>query len=187
MKATVLDGESPWRLSWRADPVVARLADGHYSRQKPGTPQFVPPGSCLVLKTPDGQAGWVTSAPKAEYVKHAWAGAWVNSLFVRKPGSPHRASNLIHWGVAHTRWKWPDVPELGIITMIDPAEVEDKETPGWCYLMAGWRFVGYTQGGLHVYQQLPGRAGRTRGARRRMPPAEPVPGSQASLFDLKAA
>ena len=59
-----MTGESPWRLSWRADPVVARLADGHYSRQKPGTAQFVPPGSCFVLKTPDGRAGWVTSAPK---------------------------------------------------------------------------------------------------------------------------
>jgi hypothetical protein len=71
--------------------------------------------------------------------------------------------------------------------MIDEAEVEGKETPGWCYLMAGWRFAGMTQGGLHVYQQLPGRAGRTPGARRRMPPAEPVPGSQASLFDLEAS
>jgi len=179
--------ESPWRLSWRADPVVARLADGHYSRQKPGTAQFVPPGRCFVLKTPDGRAGWVTSAPKAEFVQHAWAGAWVNSLFVRKPGSPHRASDLIRWGVAHTRWRWPDVPALGIITMIDETEVEGKETPGWCYLMAGWRLAGFTQGGLHVYQQLPGRAGRTRGVRRRMPLPEPVPGSQPSLFDLEAS
>ena len=56
-----MTGESPWRLSWRADPVVARLADGHYSRQKPGTAQFVPPGACLVLRTADASAVWTTS------------------------------------------------------------------------------------------------------------------------------
>ena len=177
---------SPWRLSWRADPVVAALADGHYSRQKPGSPQFVPPGSCFVLKTADGRAGWVTSWPKAEYVQHAWGGAWVNSLFVVK-NSPHRASDLIRLAVAHTRWKWPDVPERGIVTMIDPDKVADKETPGWCYLMAGWRFAGFTKGGLLVYQQLPSRAAKTRGRRRRMPPPEPVPGFQAPLFGLEAS
>ena len=38
-----------WRLSHRADPEARVLADRHYNRQKPGTPQFVPPGRCLVL------------------------------------------------------------------------------------------------------------------------------------------
>lgn len=51
---------SPWRRSWRADPAVAALADRHYNRQHVGAGQFVPPGSCLVLKTADGKAGWVT-------------------------------------------------------------------------------------------------------------------------------
>lgn len=39
-----------WQLSDRADPEARRIADRHYNRQKPGTPQFVPPGRCLVLK-----------------------------------------------------------------------------------------------------------------------------------------
>lgn len=30
-----------WHLSHRADPASAEIADRHYSRQKPGTPQFV--------------------------------------------------------------------------------------------------------------------------------------------------
>lgn len=37
-----------WRLSHRFDPRALPIADSHYNRQKPGTPQFVPPGRCLV-------------------------------------------------------------------------------------------------------------------------------------------
>jgi hypothetical protein len=34
-------------LSHRADHRALPLADRHYNRQKPGTPQFVPPGRCM--------------------------------------------------------------------------------------------------------------------------------------------
>ena len=40
--------DQPWHMSHRADPAAKRLADRHYNRQKPNSPQFVPPGSCLV-------------------------------------------------------------------------------------------------------------------------------------------
>ena len=70
-----------WRKSFRFDPRALPIADRHYNRQKPGSPQFVPPGSCLVFLTPAADALWVSSRPKAEYVKHDWPGAWVNSCF----------------------------------------------------------------------------------------------------------
>lgn len=38
-----------WELSYKADPRAREVADRHYNRQKPGTPQFVPPGRALVL------------------------------------------------------------------------------------------------------------------------------------------
>lgn len=75
-----------WTLSDRADPRALGLADRHYNRQKPGTPQFVPPGRCLCLLTADRGAFWVTSWPFAQYTKHRWAGAWVNSAFRRESG-----------------------------------------------------------------------------------------------------
>ena len=56
-----------WSMSHRADKDCLPLADRHYNRQKPGTPQLVPPGRCVVLKA-EG-AVWVTSWPFAEYVK----------------------------------------------------------------------------------------------------------------------
>lgn len=175
--------ESPWRLSWRADPDTRAIADRHYNRQKIGAPQFVPPGRCLVLKTKDLSAAWITSWPIAAYVQHAWAGAWVNSLF-RNEGDG-LSSDLIRWAVAHTRAKWPDVPPLGIVTFVDAEKTEDKELPGWCYRRAGWSCVGLTQGGLYAFQQLADH--RVKRRSEPMPEAVPVPGSQASLFEMSAS
>lgn len=178
-----MTGVSPWRMSWRADPVVRVLADRHYNRQKPGAGQFVPPGRCLVLKTFDGSAVWVTSWPFAEFVAHSWPGAWVNSLF-RNEGSL-LASDLIRWAVAHTRAVWPEVPDLGIVSFVDAAKTEPKEVPGWCYRRAGWSHVGFTQSGLYAFQQLPGR--RIGRRSEPMPPPVAIPGTQQPLFDLEAS
>lgn len=142
-----------WQLSHRADPEARIIADRHYNRQKVGSPQFVPPGRCLVLKTPT--AFWVTSWPFAEYVKHAWAGAWVCSAF-RNEGT-ERSSDLIREAVAITRWKWPDVPPLGMITFVDRSKVRRKRDFGRCYRRAGFVPVGDTKGGLLALQLMPDR------------------------------
>ncbi len=39
-----------WHISHRADPFARDIADRHYNRQKIGSPQFVPPGRCLVCR-----------------------------------------------------------------------------------------------------------------------------------------
>ena len=142
---------SDWRLSHRFDPASAAIADRHYNRQKPGTPQFAPPGRLLVLCVEP--ALWVTSWPYAEFTKHRWAGAWVNSLFRREGGA--LASEMILAAVACTRWRWPDVPSLGMVTFVNPGKVRAKRDPGYCYLQAGFKRVGHTQGGLIALQLLP--------------------------------
>lgn len=139
-----------WELSYRADPRAIKLADQHYSRQKPGTPQFVPPGSCLVLLTENTDALWVTSAPIADYTHHAWPGAWICSLFRREPSCPQLASDLIKEAVAVTRWRYGKPPEKGFVTFIDRDKTNPKRDPGYCYLMAGWRKLGRTKGGLYA-------------------------------------
>jgi len=162
---------SPWRLSDRFDPAALPLADRHYNRRKPGSPQFVPPGRCLVLLAEDRTALWVTSAPFAQYIRHAWPGAWVNTLFRNEGGG--LSSDLIRHAVAHTRDRWRQVPDLGMVTFVDASKIRSAN-PGCCYRKAGFRHVGFTQGGLHVFQMLPAD----------MPPPAAVPGSQASMFDL---
>lgn len=145
---------STWRLSHRADPMALPLADRHYNRQKIGTPQFVPPGRCMVLLAGDG-ALWVTSWPFAEYVRHAWPGAWVNSLFRRESGP--LASVLIREAVAATRWIFGAPPPLGMVTFVDPTKVyptmrRGRAVYGYCYQRAGFTHVGFTKGGLWVWQ-----------------------------------
>jgi hypothetical protein len=141
-----------WSVSNRADPRSVAIADRHYNRQKIGSPQFVPPGRCFVLRHEDS-ALWVTSWPFAQYVKHAWAGAWVNSLFRNE--SDYLSSMLIVDAVAATRWRWPEVPELGMVTFVDPKKVKKKRDFGRCYRRAGFTHVGRTKGGLLAFQMLP--------------------------------
>jgi hypothetical protein len=142
-----------WTLSHRADSTALAIADNHYNRRKPGSSQFVPPGRCLVLTAP--QSVWVTSWPFAEYVRHDWPGAWVNSTF-RREGGDVVASEMIRQAVAATRWRWPNVPDLGMVTFVDAGKVRHKRDPGRCYRKAGFRHVGFTRGGLWAWQLLPG-------------------------------
>ena len=144
-----------WRRSYRASAADAAVADRHYNRQSVGSPQFVPPGRCLVLSATEGTAVWVTSWPFAEFTKHAWAGAWINSLFRRESG-PVVASEMIRQAVAATLAEWDAPPDLGMVTFVDARKVRRKRDPGRCYLRAGFRPVGATKGGLLAFQLLPG-------------------------------
>ena len=146
---------SSWCLSHRSDPRGRAIADRHYNRQKIGATGFVPPGRCLVLVEAfhdPPRALWVTSYPFAEYVKHAWAGAWVCICF-RNEGAG-LSSELITDAVACTRWKWKP-PELGMITFVDASKTRHKRDPGRCFLRAGFKHVGSTKGGLVALQLLP--------------------------------
>lgn len=148
-----------WCISNRADPAAAAIADRHYNRNKIGSPQFVPPGRCAVFLTDDGRALWVTSWPFAEYVKHAWPGAWMCSAF-RSEGAG-KASDLIVQAVAATRNVYEDTPPLGMVTFVDrskvrPTMVRSKPVWGWTYLKAGFHIAGETKGGLLALQLDPG-------------------------------
>ena len=152
-----------WAMSFRAAARARRLADRHYNRQSVGAAQFVPPGRCLVLLTPEADAYWVTSWPFAEFVHHAWGGAWMCSAF-RNEGSEH-GSTLIREAVACTRTVFGEPPPLGMVTFVDPAKVRAKRDPGHVYVIAGFRPCGTTKGGLLAFQMTP----------ERMPePAEPL-------------
>lgn len=142
-----------WVLSNRADAEVVPLADRHYNRQKIGSPQFAPPGRCVVFKTLELDAFWITSWPFAQYVKHAWGGAWICSAF-RNEGS-HLSSELIREAVAATLSIYGPAPELGMVTFVDPTKTRKKRDPGRCYLRAGFSRCGETKGGLIALQMLP--------------------------------
>jgi hypothetical protein len=157
-----------WTVSHRADEHVRPFADRHYNRQKVGAPQFVPPGRAVVLKRPD--AFWITAWPFAEYVRHAWPGAWICSAF-RNEGQV-LSSELIVAAIAATRFFWPVPPSLGMVTFVNADKVRRKRDPGRCFLRAGFHRVGMTAGGLIALQLLPDE----------MPSAEQPNGTTGELW-----
>jgi len=143
-----------WQLSDRADPVARKLADRHYNRQSIGAAGFVPPGRCLVLRTADGDAFWVTSWPFAEYVRHAWGGAWVCSAFRNEAPDKYLSSDLVTQAVAATMSVWTP-PELGMVTFVNRDKTRRKRDPGRCFRKAGFLPDGETKGGLVALRLAP--------------------------------
>jgi len=146
--------KSPWTISWRADPRARAIADRHYNRQNPGSPQFVPPGKPLVLLTDDARALWISHWPIAEYVKHEWAGAWMCTCFRNEAREVYLSSDLIRAAVAATIAEWGTPPELGMVTFVDPEKTHKKRDPGRCFRKAGFRVVGRTKDKNLVALQL---------------------------------
>ena len=144
--------QARWERTTRADPIAAKIADRHYNRQKIGARQFVPPGRCIVLRLFNCQALWVTSWPFPEFVRHEWAGAWMNSCFRNE--SILLSSDLIVEAVAITRSYWETPPPEGIVTFVDPSKIKSSN-PGYCYQKAGFTRCGVTKGGLIAFQMLP--------------------------------
>ncbi len=160
-----------WHLSHRFDKEALPMADRHYNRQKPGTPQFVPPGRCLVLK---GEGSlWVSSWQ--QYVMHDWPGAWMCTCYRRESGE--LASSAILDAVAATRWHWGNPPTAGMVTFINPRIVpgywrRGELSWGYCYERAGFEFSGWTKGGLMARRLAPSK----------MPPPQSPIGAQEDLF-----
>lgn len=148
-----------WRPSHKFHLPARLLADRHYNRQKPGSPQFMPPGRTTVLVAENHKAVFGLSWPYAEYVKHAWAGAWINSIFRNEDAGP-LASDMILDALAIAQTKWGAPPALGVISFVDPKKVpgilrRGERVKGFCYLMAGFTVVGETKKGLLAWQLLP--------------------------------
>lgn len=117
------------------------------------------------------EAFWVTSWPFAEYVKHAWAGAWVCSAFRNERPDLHLSSSLITEAIAATRNYW-EPPPLGMITFVDRDKTRHKRDPGRCYRKAGFVVAGETVGGLLALQLSPDK----------MPPPSAPLGQTLELF-----
>ena len=140
-----------WCLSHRADPKAIPIADRHYNRVKVGAPQFAPPGRCMVLATREYDALWITSWPYAQYVKHAWAGAYVCTMFRNE--SRHLSSEMITEAMRWTRWyqqttpSWckDEEPEQGMISFVNERKVRAKRDPGRCFIRAGFKVAGRTK------------------------------------------
>jgi hypothetical protein len=116
-----------WIEVTKYDPRAAALADRHYSRQRPGTRQFMPPGRTLILLTPDARAVWGVSLN----LDPRGSRRWRCTLF-RNEGDA-LSSDLIRAATAATFATWSErygLPGVPLTTEVDPEAVRPKRDPG---------------------------------------------------------
>jgi hypothetical protein len=132
-----------WQSTHGFDQRARELADRHYSRQKKGARQFVPPARRIVLVTPDYSALWVTIHQR--YVKHDWPGAWFCSLF-RNEGTT-LSSELVRAATDETLARWGQ-PPAGLLTFVNVEKTAKRRSKrsaaGACFIHAGWRAIATT-------------------------------------------
>jgi hypothetical protein len=134
-----------WTITDKGDQDVRALADGHYSRQTPGSRQFCRNGQNLVFVTADNTAAWVTFRPTPGKAKRQDnLDAWECSLF-RNTG-PILSSDLVAEAVALSIALWGDPPRDGVITYVKPEAIRSVN-PGYCFKRAGWVTAGKARDG----------------------------------------
>jgi hypothetical protein len=129
-----------WRVVGKFTPAAARLADGHYSRRKVGSPQFMPPGQTLILLTEDDLAvfGWWRPHPDSGLASMNGLDGWTCTIF-RNTG-PRLSSDLI-LAAERVLLDRHDCGPDGLLTYVWDARVRSTN-PGYCFKIAGWRAIG---------------------------------------------
>src|SRR5690349_4297011 len=126
-----------WQQIHHTDPRALDMADRHYSRKSPGTPEFIPAGHKVVLMhfAQDGTpaAVWAShrAAPdaKLERPRYDARGVWDCSI-LREEQRTLEPSTLIREAVAITRGLWEPLPKDGFYTTIDTKKVKPIKRRG---------------------------------------------------------
>lgn len=125
------------------DDECRQLADRHYSRRTIGARQFLYSGRKLVLRDADGLVLFAWLYPDPAMRLDGQTG-YNNALFRNE--SSRQSSDIILEAERLAVAKWG--PNRAY-TYIDPRAVASVN-PGYCFKCAGWRRVGYSQGGKHL-------------------------------------
>lgn len=145
---------SYWQPVTKFDPRSATLADRHYSRRKPGSRQFMPPGQTLILMGVDEAAvfGWWRPHPRSGIVAMNGLRGWTCTIF-RNEGRL-RSSDLILEAEAELLARF-DVGPDGLLTYVWDRRVASAN-PGYCFKKAGWRRIGRSADGRKtLLQKIP--------------------------------
>lgn len=133
--------DAVWTQRGRFDRAAVALADRHYSREKPGTPQVGGPGFLLVFVTPCERAAWISKRHAEELFDGKRTRTTADGFRGFRCGlfrneSDHLASELIRAAVALTERIWGPSPH-GWMTYVDRSKVA-SQNPGYCFKRAGW-------------------------------------------------
>lgn len=130
-------------LTTQYDDECRKLADRHYSRRTTGARQFCYSGKKLVLRDSAGLVLFVWMWPDADKRMDGQTG--YNCTIFRNEG-PRLSSDIILEAedIAFERWG-----PARLYTYVDPRKVRSPN-PGYCFKVAGWRFVRKSTKGLHL-------------------------------------
>lgn len=130
-------------VSTKFDAELAVLADSHYSRQKVGSPQFMPPGRTIVIRDNEGLLvfGWLWQ----KYRDDGQPG--FNCCIFRNQSNRLSSAVILECEqIAFCVWGLGDA--FGrMFTYIDPSKLRTLKRrgaefcrwpPGRCFLEAGW-------------------------------------------------
>lgn len=131
----------PWVIVTKADARARVLADGHYSRRSPGSPQFMPPGETLVLLSPCGTQvfGWWRPHPRSGIQAMNGLDGWTCSIYRRTGGQ--RASDAILAAERCLAASGKGCGPSGLLTYVFDRKVSSPN-PGYCFKAAGYHVAG---------------------------------------------
>ncbi|MEN2711405.1 hypothetical protein [Sphingomonas sp. VL_57B] len=138
------------------DPVAAKIYNAHYSstksrarREARGTLQFGGPGERIILSTPNRCAlfGW----RRQQFRQDEQDGV---ECFIFSNRGCNLSSILIREADRIADERWPGERHF---TFVNEAETTTrrgaKSCPGQCFIHAGWRPAGVSEGGLHILER----------------------------------
>jgi hypothetical protein len=105
----------------------------------------VGPGFKIPLETADGLASFIWR----KFID-ASGQTGVNCAMFRNEG-PELSSSLI---LEAEQLAWQLWPGERLYTYINPKKIRSTN-PGYCFKVAGWKFCGYTKGGLVILEKKP--------------------------------
>jgi len=123
-----------WRRVKKTHPRAVAYADRHYTRQTPGSPQFMPPGQTIVLLSEQAVFGWWRPKPGIEAMHHL--DGWTCTIFHREGKDGPLASELILDAEDAISLYGYDCGGDGLLTYIG------KHLDGTCFQLAGYAPVG---------------------------------------------
>jgi hypothetical protein len=129
---------SPWVRTIKFDPICAKLADGHYSRRTIGSPQFMPPGQTIVLRSVDDAAvfGWWRPHPSSGLVAMNGLDGWTCTIF-RNTSDQFLSSDLVLAAELELQAAGVGCGPDGMLTYVWDKKVASSN-PGYCFKVAGW-------------------------------------------------
>lgn len=129
-----------WVKVSKCDPAACALADRHYSRRKPGSPQFMPPGQTIVLRHEDRAVfGWWRPHPGSGIPAMNGLDGWTCTIFRNE--SAVLSSDLILAAERAIAELGYDVGPDGLLTYVWDSKIRSTN-PGYCFKKAGWRVRG---------------------------------------------